>query len=136
VFKLYSKGCEYAIRALVFVVTEHDGERFQASTICEQVGVPEPYTRKILQALVHDGLLKAVRGPSGGYQLTREPDDISVLSVILAVDGQDSFDGCIMGLSKCGSEQPCPLHEVWAPAKEGLMERLKGVTLQHMIDAV
>ena len=131
VFRLYSKGCEYALRALMCAGPEG---RFQAKDVCEQAGIPEPFTRKILQALVQGGFLRAVRGPGGGYELTSPPDEISLLAVINAIDGAETFDGCVMGLDECGDEHPCPFHTVWAEVKERMIEQLEAHSLQDLAD--
>lgn len=133
-FRLYSKGCEYAIRALLCVVPKGEVRRFQAAEICRRVGIPEPYTRKVFQALVRGGFLRASRGPGGGYELTRDPGAITLLEVIRAVDGEETFDHCVMGLPQCGSEHPCPLHPVWSGAKEQLLEQLAQQTLEDLSD--
>ncbi|MBP8130782.1 MAG: Rrf2 family transcriptional regulator [Candidatus Hydrogenedentes bacterium] len=131
-FRLYSKGCEYAIRALLCVVPKGEVRRFQAAEICKRVGIPEPYTRKVFQALVRGGFLRASRGPGGGYELTRDPRSITLLEVIRAVDGDGTFDQCVMGLPQCGSDRPCPLHPVWSEAKEQLLEQLARQTLEDL----
>ena len=133
-FRLYSKGCEYALRALMHVEQQSEVERFQAKDVCEKAEIPEAFTRKVFQALVQAGFLAAARGPGGGYVLTKRSDEISLLGVIKAVDGDDSFDNCIMGLPECGGDHPCPLHSVWAETKERLLEQLASKTLRNLID--
>ncbi|MCH7649769.1 MAG: Rrf2 family transcriptional regulator [Nitrospinae bacterium] len=90
-FRLYSKGCEYAIRALVHAAPKKKGERFKAKAICEKAGIPESFTRKVFRLLVHAGFLEALRGPGGGYALLEDPERISLLEIIKAVDGADTF---------------------------------------------
>ncbi len=137
-FKLYSKGCEYAVRALVYVIDGNDDgqARFLAAEICKQAAIPEAYTRKVFQALVQGGFLTAHRGPGGGYSLTRPSSEITILDVILAVDGEDTFGQCIMGLPGCGGEKPCPLHHIWVEAKERMLHQLRNCTLQEIKDTV
>ncbi len=132
-FRLYSKGCEYAIRALMCAAPEGIVKRFQARDVCRRGGIPEPYTRKVLQSLVQGGFLRAVLGPGGGYELTRDPSEITLYEVIRAVDGEDTFDGCILGLPECGGRNPCPLHGVWANARERLFTQLHAKTLKDLI---
>lgn len=134
-FRLYSKGCEYAVRALAQLAPVHGG-RFQAKTICEKAGIPESFTRKVFQALVQTNFFDAVRGPGGGYALTKDPSEISLLEIIHAVDGVETFDGCIMGLDECNSAEPCPLHSVWAEAKSDLLAQLGSKTLQDLLDTM
>ncbi|MBI3117663.1 MAG: Rrf2 family transcriptional regulator [Candidatus Hydrogenedentes bacterium] len=133
-FKLYSKGCEYAIRALTEAGVAEGVERFQASEVCRRAGLPEPFTRKVFQALAQAGFLKAARGPGGGYVLTRSPRKISLVDFIKAVDGEETFGHCVMGLPQCGSRRPCPLHNVWAEAKEQLLAQLRDTSLQDVIE--
>lgn len=133
-FSLYSKGCEYAIRALAEMVCANREERFRAEDICLKAGIPEAYARKTFQALVASGFLGAVSGPGGGYSLARDPDKTTVLDVILAVDGKGNFDGCVLGLSSCGDRNPCSLHEVWAKMKSVMTASLAGKTLRSLAD--
>lgn len=133
-FRIYSKACEYAFRALMLLPQQGDTTRFQAKEVCERAGIPEPFTRKVFQALVQAGILSAVRGPGGGYELTRPPEAISMLDVIKAVDGDDVYDLCAMGLPNCGRHNPCPLHGVWASFKSQLLAQLAGKNLQDLFD--
>ena len=131
-FKLYSKGCQYALRALTFVVSDTTKERFQAREICEKAEIPEYFTRKVFQSLVQGGFLEAHRGPGGGYSLTRNPSDITLLEVIKAVEGQGTYDHCVLGFSECGKTNPCPLHDIWVHTKKNLIENLSTTTLDKL----
>lgn len=135
-FRLYSKGCEYAIRALTHIGPANSDDKFQAKSICEKAGIPESFTRKIFQALVQAGFLKASRGPGGGYALAKEPDTVSLLEVIKAVDGAETFSGCIMGLDECSGENPCPLHSVWSVAKEDMLDQLESRTVLDLLNTL
>jgi len=132
-FKLYSKSCQYALRALVHAASPDFGGRVQARDICEQAGVPESFTRKVLQSLVQGGLLVAQRGPGGGYRLARTPDQITLMEVIKLVDGNDTFDYCVLGLHECSGENPCPLHFLWLNSKKPLLKSLEATTLRDLI---
>ena len=131
-FKLYSKGCQYALRALTFVVADASKERFQARDICEKAEIPESFTRKVFQALVQGGFLEAHRGPGGGYSLTRDPSEITLLEVIQAVEGEDTYDHCVLGFAECGKANPCPLHEIWVHSKKSLLSNLSNTTLDQL----
>lgn len=133
-FKLYSKGCEHAILALAEAGAGEGEVRFQAREVCEAAGLPEPITRKVLQELVQAGLLEALRGPGGGYRLTRPANEISLVDFIKAVDGADTFSHCVLGFPVCNSGQPCPLHEVWSGAKEQLLDQLRQTTLRDVVE--
>lgn len=131
-FKLYSKGCQYALRALTFASADAPGTRFQARDLCEKAEIPEPITRKVFQSLVQGGFLQAHRGPGGGYSLTRDPTEITLLEVIQAVEGEHTFDGCVLGFTECGQANPCPMHHIWLAAKKSLLESLSSTTLSEL----
>ena len=133
-FRLYSKGCEYTLRALIQACSDGTTSRFLAREVCREAGVPEPSTRKSFQTLVREGFLDAVRGPGGGYVLAKAPSRVSVLDIIRAVDGEETFEGCILGLPHCGTGNPCPLHASWAEMKERMQARLQSTTLQDLAD--
>jgi Rrf2 family protein len=133
IFKLYSKGCEYTIRALVQALVGNNDGNFSPSKICRKTKIPEPYTRKIFQALSKKGLLKATSGPGGGYSLIKHPKDISLLEIIKAVDGENIFNKCILGFAKCGGRNPCPIHKTWEIVKKTLIDQLSVKTLNDII---
>jgi Rrf2 family transcriptional regulator, iron-sulfur cluster assembly transcription factor len=132
-FCLYSKRCEYTIRALTCVLNDAKRRGFLVKDICRRAKVPEPYTRKAFQKLVQSGFLKALRGPGGGYRLSRDPGKISILELIKAVDGEDMFEQCVLGLSRCGDADPCPIHETWKNVKSKVIEELGTKTLKQLM---
>lgn len=135
-FHLYSKGCEYTIRALLHFIPRQEGRYIRAREVCRRAKIPEPFSRKMFQTLVQRGLLRAVTGPHGGYQLAHPPEEINVLNIITAVDGEDAFGGCILGLPACNNRNTCSLHMTWAKAKQHLLPELEATTLRDLFEKV
>lgn len=132
-FKIYSKGCEHALRALTQIPAEAWDRAFLAKDICRKAKVPESSTRKILQGLVRAGLLNGVPGPGGGYVLSKHPKQISLLTIIKNIDGKDNFNHCVMGFTECNPKHPCPIHYDWKKMKEGLLAQLSERTLNDLM---
>ncbi len=132
-FKLYSKGCEYALRLLSSLDPEMLVTRFTAQDCCRKTKIPEAFTRKTLQALSRNGILMAGSGRTGGYCLSKPPEKIAVLEIVLAVEGEDYFDACVMGKSLCSSKAPCPLHDNWMKSKKPLLKDLKQLSLLDLV---
>jgi Rrf2 family transcriptional regulator, iron-sulfur cluster assembly transcription factor len=132
-FCLYSKGCEYTIRALTCVLNDTGRRGFLVKEICRRAKVPEPFTRKAFQKLAKNGFLKVLRGPGGGYQLTRDPGQISILELIKAVDGKEVFEQCVMGLAQCEDKEPCPIHVTWKRVKSKVIAELGTKTLEQLM---
>lgn len=128
--RLYSKGCEYTLRALICLAGDGGTTRMAVREVCRRAGIPEPFTRKLFQHLVRQGLLRAVPGPGGGYQLSCAPSAVSLLTIITMVDGAQAMDKCVMGFPACDGRHPCALHPIVGRAKTILVAALKAKTLK------
>src|SRR3989338_1455537 len=98
---LYSKGCEYALRALTEIPLKQKIIGFSVKSVCKSAKIPESFTRKTFQTLAKNRILVARPGPGGGYRFRKDPSQVSVLDIIYAVDGDDAFDKCVIKDFKC-----------------------------------
>ncbi|HJP13403.1 MAG TPA: Rrf2 family transcriptional regulator, partial [Nitrospinota bacterium] len=98
---IYSRPCEYALRALTYITVNSDSELIRTQEIAEAEGLPAPFLAKLLQQLARSGILVSVKGPKGGFGLARPPKEISLLEVVTAIDGEDGFMRCAIGLAEC-----------------------------------
>jgi len=132
---LYSKECEYAIRALTHLA-HHPDRRCLAKEIAEAEDVPYYFLSKILQNLARDGFLSSAKGPKGGFQLARPAPEVTLYDIRASVDGVDDLDACAAGLARCNDRMPCPLHESFKPLRERIKTYLQGTDLAAMTAAV
>lgn len=128
---LYTRGCEYAIRALLALVADPD-RRMTVPEFCERAEIPEPFTRKMVQQLARAGILLSKRGPGGGFELGRSADEISLMDVVIAIDERPRTDQCVIGRAECNDRNPCPLHDAWAPIKAASIRMLETQTLAKL----
>jgi Rrf2 family protein len=90
---VFSAKTEYGLVALMDLAAAYStGERVQTGAICRGHGMPERYLEQMLTALRKGGYLVSVRGPKGGYQLTRSPELISVAEVEDCLEGESRAD--------------------------------------------
>ena len=87
-------GVEWAVHCVVFLANLPDGAALSADRLAEQHGVPRPYLAKTLQALSRAGLVGSRAGRRGGYFLTHPSDQITLLDVVLAVEGDEPAFRC------------------------------------------
>ena len=128
---LFSTATGYALRALAAM--PEDGSYSLAKDLAHHLGLPGPYLAKILQTLAQEGVLTSVRGPRGGFRLSRPAHRITVGEVVGVLDGMDAMTGCVMGFINCdGSRKPCPLHEAWCQVKTQLEETMAMVTIRDL----
>jgi Rrf2 family transcriptional regulator, iron-sulfur cluster assembly transcription factor len=124
-----TRGGEYAIRAMTYLAGVPDGRIASLREIGRAQDVPESFVAKILQSLVHAGLVTSYRGARGGFALARPADAISLRAVVEAVDGPISLNTCVLSPDDCERSGRCRVHEVWVEAQERMMSVLDGVTL-------
>jgi len=133
---LYSKPCEYAIRAMTYLAGPGGSAPARGEEIARAEHLPAPILGKVLQELVRKGLLESRRGPGGGFRLARRPELITLRDVVAAIDGLDHFVECAVGLERCSEDTPCPVHHVWKGLRAQFMEHLEAVTLAEMAQNV
>ena len=126
-----SQTTGYAIRALG-CLADHPGEPFMARQISECTGVPLPYLSKILNALMHAGLVTAKRGYKGGFALACSTKALSLRQVADAVEGPDWDSACLLGLEDCRDGDPCPAHPFWSGIRIQVRAELERLTVADM----
>jgi Rrf2 family protein len=127
---LFSTAAGYSLRTLAAM--PEDGSYCLAKDLASSLALPGPYLAKILQGLVQANILESVRGPKGGFRLSRPAHRITVGEVVAAMDGADSLDGCIMGFPTCGGDHPCPLHEAWGAVKAQVATSMTEATIRDL----
>lgn len=96
-----NQGVEWALHCCVNMAWLPAGEPVSSGRLAELYGLPPAYLNKQLQSLVRAGVLQSVSGPRGGFQLARRPDRISVLDVVLAIEGRELAFRCDGILVNC-----------------------------------
>jgi Rrf2 family protein len=118
---MISQTVEYALRAVV-TMAQNNGKPCTAREISSITKVPGPYLSKLMHRLVRAGLAKSRRGLHGGFVLTKEPRDLSILEVIDAVEPFKRIHECPLEI-KTHEAVLCPLHRRLDQAME-MVERL------------
>lgn len=127
---LFSKKCEYALQALHLLAESHEGGTLSAEQIAQRLDIPKEFISKILQSLAKSGFVNSQRGNTGGFKLGRNPEDISLMDIVENIDGTGAFENCVIGKLECNSEEPCSMHDTWAPMRNAL-NRFMTITSLH-----
>lgn len=128
---IFSKACEYGIRASVYVTLQSlDGRRVGVNEIAIEIDSPIAFTAKILQQLTRHKVIHSVKGPNGGFEIERSDMDAVKLSMIVnAIDGDQIYVGCGLGLKECNASKPCPLHDRFVDVRTNLRSMLESTSL-------
>lgn len=122
---IFSKSCEYAIQAALFLATRPASAPTLLRDVSETLNIPYHFLGKIFQQLTRERILESHKGSTGGFEFSRPPDQITLHDIISAVDGTEFLSNCVLGFPQCGDENPCPVHHQWKQAK---------ATIQMMVD--
>lgn len=134
---MFSKTCEYAIRAMIFIAqkTNQDG-RVGIKDIAKGINSPVHFIAKILQDLTRKGLLQSAKGPSGGFYLDKTSMKQSLADIVRAVDGDKIFYGCCLGLKQCSEAKPCPIHFEFKKVRQELFGMLQNTRIDAFTEAL
>lgn len=130
---LLSKASEYAIRAVLGLVSTGGDGFTPVRVLAERTGISAFYLGKLCHQLTQAGLLESHKGPQGGVRLARPPERVTLLEIVEAIEGKRPWQGCILGLEPCGDERPCPIHFRWAPIREAIHTMLAERTVADLI---
>ena len=106
-----------------------------AADVAAATGIGLPTVSKLLKSLGRAGLVTSTRGASGGYQLARNPGDISAADVIDALEGPVSITECSGSDSHCDYEDVCSVGGAWQRINIAIRRALDEVSLLDLLRA-
>jgi len=131
---MFSKACEYGIRAATYIALQSlGGRRVSLRDIARNIDSPEAFTAKILQQLSKNNIVESVKGAAGGFEIERaNMEKIRLSHIVAAIDGNAVYVGCGLGLKECNADKPCPVHDRFVAIRNELQEMLENTSLYAM----
>jgi Rrf2 family protein len=129
---IFSKKCELALQAVLYLSTQEPELAFNAGEISEKIKVPKEFVSKVLQTLTINGIVGSKKGKSGGFFLAKEAKEIKLIDIVIAIDGLEMFHQCVLGFPGCSQETPCPVHNTWGTIRENTYNMLNSHTLEDL----
>lgn len=126
-----TKRGDYAVRAMLALADSRD-DLLTGSQIAQQTGIPLSFLPQVMGDLVHAGLADGVQGRTGGYRLARPALEISLLSVVEAVEGDSRRWTCILRGGPCSLDGTCRVHDAFTAAQEALLRELAAASLSSL----
>jgi len=130
-----TRGCEYAIRALVYLAMRRDEEPILLADIAEGIGAPPNYLSNIFQILSRLDLVRSHRGAKRGYSLAQSPKEINLRQVVEGIEGPISISTCNLDAGWCEKEESCSLFGVWEDIQQTVTKKLERATLATLTGA-
>ncbi|TSE27504.1 HTH-type transcriptional regulator IscR [Tepidimonas sediminis] len=131
--RLTTKG-RFAVTAMIDLALRQASGPVTLAAISQRQHISLSYLEQLFGKLRRHKLVESTRGPGGGYTLGRKASEITVADIILSVDEPIDATQC-GGKENCqGDGQPCMTHDLWAELNERMIEFLRSVTLQKLVD--
>ncbi len=125
-----TKATAYALHALMYMVRHITQLPVTTETIAKGEGIPPGYLAKIFQRLTKAHLVKGMKGRNRGHVFARPPEDISLLEVIEAMEGESLFDDCPLKHCECGgTPENCVIFAQWIRATKKINELFEETSL-------
>ena len=131
--KLTTKG-RFAVTAMLDIAL-HDPEQYVTiAAIGERRHLSSAYLEQIFGKLRRAGLLEGIRGPTGGYRLSKPADQITVMQILDAVDASLEKSVCEKDRDCCDGEGECITFDLWDRLNEEVRRFLSGITLKGLAE--
>lgn len=132
-----SRKVDYALRATIYLAYQSDRRPCSVAEIAAREAIPKKFLEKIIQDLIHSGIVRSTRGAQGGYALAREPEAVTFKDVLEAIEGPVSLNVCVGDAGEspdcCAQSPRCSMLWVWREAQKRVMEVFATTTLADVL---
>ncbi len=130
--RMSTKG-RYGLRVMIELAAHHGDGPVLVETIAQNQGISGKYIHVLVGGLRAAGLVRSVRGPSGGYLIARAPSSISALDVVTALEGTSAPVDCVADSAFCPRASRCPARDVWCEIASAVDRALSSFTLDRLV---
>jgi len=131
--KLSTKS-RYGLRAILELAMKYGQGPLQIKVIAQRQEISNKYLEQLMAILKSAGLVRSVRGAKGGYILAKEPSQICVSDVFIALEGPLVTVECLEHPEFCARCADCVTRHVWAEIQNSIQGVMESITLQDLVD--
>lgn len=132
--KISTKG-RYALRLMLDMASHSNGDLVRIKDISARQDISDKYLEQIVSALNKAGLVKSIRGPQGGYHLTRSPEQYTVGMILRVTEGSLAPVSCLDdGVNECERQGECVTLLLWKKLDEAINGVVDNVTLADLME--
>lgn len=129
-----SEANSIAIHLCIWIANTKSGFS-STKNIAEELAFSHAHASKVVQYLVHAGILETERGPAGGSRLARPADEITLLEIIIATGGNPGISGCMLKPEVCSGGK-CLLHGELKAVNDHLLKLFGEKTLADVVKSI
>lgn len=135
---MFSKACEYGIKASVFIIdSSMRNQKVSMKEVAKAIDSPEAYTSKILQQLSRNNIIQSEKGPTGGFFIDKDKiNQINLSAIVSAIDGDSIYKNCGLGFNQCNDSKPCVIHHQYKSIRTDLKTMLEETLLVDLSEDI
>ncbi len=129
---LVTRETDYAVRTVLYLA-KNSGRRVSVTEIAEGMSIPKSFLAKLLQRLVRNHVLSSSRGVNGGFELAKKASAISLLDVMVVMQGPAAINVCAVDSGRCKMSSTCTVHPVWVEIRKEVERKLAKTTIARLV---
>jgi len=133
--QLIKSDTDYAMRMLVYLALNSGPAPVSAATMVKIQKIPKYFAYKILQKLCKANMVRSFKGPKGGFSLAKEPQQITLLDVMEAIQGPLMIRPCLLDDNACPVRPSCPVSAWLQRLQKSLQASMQSLTLARITSA-
>jgi len=132
----FNQATDYAFRTALHLAQLPPDSVVNGQTLAAKEAIPPRFLLKIMRSLIQAGLVRSYRGVEGGFGLARPSDEISLLDIVIAMEGPIAIHRCLADRQACNKHccQECPVHATLGRLQETFVDGLRDMTLTKLIE--
>jgi len=130
---LVTRKTDYAVRCILYLAQANE-QIANVAEVSRQMHIPKTFLAKIFQKLTKAGLAESIRGMNGGFRLSKNPADISLLDIMEAIQGPVCVNVCAVNSKKCSRSPSCSVHPFWVKLRQDMNRQMREQTITQLIE--
>ena len=132
--RISTKG-RYALRLMLDLATNCSGDPIRLKDVAKRQEISEKYLEQIISVLNKAGFVRSIRGPQGGYVLTRKPEEYTVGMILRLTEGSLAPVECVENAAlPCDREDDCVTKMIWRKLNDAISGVVDGITLADLLE--
>lgn len=127
-----STKTRYGMRAMIDLALKNGNAPVFLNNIAKSQNISRNYLDALFANLRSSGLIRSMRGASGGYLLNKPPAEITALDIVMALDGKPLLVDCIDNTNVCDRTEHCAARDLWMKTGQAIEATLSGSTLEDL----
>lgn len=131
--KISTKG-RYAVRLMLDLASHDKGKPVRLKEVAARQEISDKYLEQIISILNKAGCVKSVRGPMGGYLLSREPEEYTVGEILRLTEGSLAPVECVYTEKECSRQEGCASRILWMKLNDAINGVVDNITLADLAE--